>query len=281
MTAIPDVPGIYEGLSYEQYDAIKAWRRTTIEEGRRSLEHLLWARDHSKPPTEALEFGKMMHMAMFEPDRFEATVVLGRINEKTNEPYGWDTVKQDEFRAANPGKIVVTKGFRDSIVGIGNRVRSHPNAWPLMRSSERTELVMVWTHEATGELVKARLDSVGKIAIVDLKTTEDASPETFCHAIYRYGYHRQAAMYLDGWRALTGQKIDYVVVAVEKTPPYGLSMFTACDADEAVQIGRAEYTAVLYEIANARKTGNWTGYPVEVQSMTVPAWVRAKFTTAE
>lgn len=276
-------PGVYPGLSYEEYDAIDAYRRTVILEGRRSLDHLRYAEENGDTESsEALDFGQALHCATLEPDRFENTVVLGAVNPKTGEPYGADTKAQNEFRDENPGKIVVSKGYREKLLGMGSAIRNHPRAGALIRASVQTELTAVWKDEPTGVMCKVRLDAyLGRsFGIVDLKSTLNASPEAFPRSLYDYGYHIQAAMSIDGWKALRPDEPvpPFTIIAVEKEPPYAVACYVV--GDDSLEIGRQEYREVLHAIANARRTGIWPSYPTDIMQIDVPEWARKRFADA-
>ena len=279
----PYEPGVYPNLPYEDYDAIDAYRRTVILEGRRSLEHLRYSDEEGiTEETEALDFGSSLHCAVLEPDRFDSTVVLGDINPKTGEPYGAETDKQAKFRAANPGKIVVAKGYREKLIGMGSAIRNHPRAGVLIRAAQQTELTVVWDDAPTGVRCKVRLDAFldGGLGLVDLKSTTDASPQAFPRSLYSYGYHIQAAMSIDAWKSVHPGEPEqpFIIIAVEKEPPYAVACYVI--GDDSIAIGRQEYREVLHGIAKARRTGIWPSYPIDIMQVDIPEWARKRFTDA-
>ena len=66
--------------------------------------------------------------------------------------------------------------------------------------------------------------------IVDLKTTMDASPDAFARTAANFNYPLQAAYYVDGLQAAGIASPDavtsFVFLVVEKTPPYGVAVYT-------------------------------------------------------
>ena len=61
--------------------------------------------------------------------------------------------------------------------------------------------------------------------ILDFKTTLDARPSEFERSIFKYGYHRQGAMYLEAAAAHGIPAKHYVIIASEKVPPYGTCIY--------------------------------------------------------
>ena len=272
--------GIFEGLTYEQYDAIEAYRRSVLMAGLRSMAHLKEAIDHpDTESTEALLFGQALHVATLEPDRFEQTVVLGPINPKTGEPFGADTKACREFAAENPDKIVVAKGFREKILGMGRSIRRHPSASKLIRSCQRAEVTMVWNDPVFDLPLKARPDGVG-VGLLDLKSSVNASPESFPRSIYDYGYDIQAAMDIDGWKALMGEAQPLTLVVVEKEPPYAVALYCFEPDDDWVKIGRQRYREILAKIQLGERTGEWPGYGDDPMFPEVPEWIHKRFCAA-
>jgi exodeoxyribonuclease VIII len=106
--------------------------------------------------------------------------------------------------------------------------------------------------------------------VADLKTTEDASPAAFARSVATYRYHVQAAFYLDGLRACDAQIDAFAFVAVEKTPPYLVAVYSADEI--CLARGREEYRADLLTFAECLRTDCWPGYPPFVQPLSLPAW---------
>ncbi len=82
---------------------------------------------------------------------------------------------------------------------------------------------------------KARIDYLdleGKIAI-DVKTTADFHPLPFARSCRRWGYHRQAAWYLEALLAELKANYRFVFVAVCTRPPYTVQAYQLADDDLA------------------------------------------------
>jgi hypothetical protein len=99
-------------------------------------------------------------------------------------------------------------------LNMADAVRQHPYAAALLADG-KAEQSFWWDDKATGQRCKCRPDWYQGTTIVDLKTCQDASANSFARACATFAYHTQAAHYLNGTFA-----DRFVFVAVEKTYPF-------------------------------------------------------------
>jgi exodeoxyribonuclease VIII len=108
--------------------------------------------------------------------------------------------------------------------------------------------------------------------IVDLKTTEDASPAGFRKSIGAFRYHVQASWYLDGVQAATGCRPDeFLFVCVDKKPPYAVAVYAA--APVIVTIGAETAARDLDVLATCKQAGAWPGYSDQIEPISLPGWM--------
>ena len=94
--------------------------------------------------------------------------------------------------------------------------------------------------------------------IVDVKTTSDASTDSFIRSAINYGYDFQAAMYFNGVAKNIGKKPLFVFIAVEKEPPYAVNIL---QADELMlQRGYDLFREYIGIYHDCKVSGNWYGY---------------------
>jgi hypothetical protein len=187
----------------------------------------------------------------------------------------WDDIVNEHMKA-NEGKTAASKNDFEMCLEIGRRHKAHPLAQVLMEEGS-PEVSLFWTDEETGVSCKARLDWLMADGILDVKSTEDASRYAFRKSIADYGYHMQAAFYLDGWRAVTGEEASpdsFIFEAIEKTRPYGLAFYYA--DQEMIDEGRNKYKNLLRLYAECLRTSNWPGYPTEILPISLPKWALSK-----
>lgn len=178
-----------------------------------------------------------------------------------------------EWTENNPGRIVLTPETWDQLHAMANAVHSHPAAGALLTGCPgEAEKSVYWNDATTGVLCRCRPDWWrDDNVIVDLKTTEDASPEGFAKSMANYRYDVQAAYYLDGVQAATRKRPKaFVFIAVEKKPPYGVGVYVL-DSD-SLELGRAQYQHDLRIYAECVRTGEWPGYGDKIQTISLPAW---------
>lgn len=185
--------------------------------------------------TQALNFGKAFHTAILEPHKIDTIVTF---DGKRKVGKAWDV-----FQAENSDKIILTQDEMYTLEEMHNRLKSNPMAndtFMFDDESTQTEMVNIW--EAYGLYCKGKADVVNydKGVMVDLKTTSNASPREFERSVYKYGYHRQAAYYLDGF----GLE-KFTIVAIEKKFPYNMGVYTLSDG--TIQKGREEIRELMKE----------------------------------
>lgn len=179
----------------------------------------------------------------------------------------------EEWQQNNPGRIILSPEQWDQLHAMANAVHSHPAAGALLTGCPgEAEKSVYWNDAITGVLCRCRPDWWrDDNVIVDLKTTEDASPEGFAKSMANYRYDVQAAYYLDGIQKATRKRPKaFVFIAVEKKPPYGVGVYVL-DSD-SLELGRAQYQHDLRIYAECVRTGEWPGYGDKIQTISLPAW---------
>lgn len=243
-----------------------------------------WVDDQAQQvETPALAFGKALHCAVLEPDVFDATYIIARDhpysrvsdrlrNAKKPSQGTLDAIAYwDDWAREMGGKIEVSHDDAIALRGMQAAVFAHPIARKLFKGGVSEETV-VWTDPRTGLLCKARLDyhqrSLGIVS--DLKSTEDASPRGFARSVAHYRYHVQHAHYADAF-AVTGNELRmFAFVAVEKAPPYAVSVYTI-DA-EAEARGMELREQDMATLARCLETDTWPGYPAGINRLALPNW---------
>lgn len=270
MTALAN--GIHQ-LTREQYDAITTrahWSKLKVM-GKSPAHYRHLIENPPGPDKDAWAKGRVTHLAAYEPELLGSVAIW---TGKTRNGKKWD-----EFKAAakKEGRELVTAAAYKSAVAIGKAARECPQAARYMNGG-RGEVTVLWTFKVppVGALggwevdCKARLDFIAKIgALVDLKTTKDASPEAFGRQAFNLGYHGQAALYDDGYFEATGERLPYYIVAVETAPPHVTQVY---DVTPLLDLGRELYQTQLARLNHCRKHSEWPGYATTPMELTFPRW---------
>lgn len=233
-----------------------------------------YEQDYPRPSTKALDTGSVAHDELLgggpEVVRVDADNWLTKAAKQ----------QRDEARAR--GAVPILAHEHDEVKAMVAAVRAHPFAGRLFAPGTGTpEASLFWIDERTGMHRRARLDwlpnRTGRRTIVaDLKTARSAEKEKFSRAAVDYGYHQQAAYYLDGVNALDlGDDPVFVFVVIEKTPPYLVNVIQL-DVT-AMRIGAHLNRLALTTYAHCTRTGRWPSYSDDVELASLPYWYERSF----
>jgi hypothetical protein len=244
-----------------------------------------WLEGADRRPAPALRLGSAVHMAMLEPERFVQTYVVepawGDVRavegRTTKEEGKANKDRRDAWRAAHAGATILESADGVATLGMVKAIAAHPTA-QLVLLDAQAEVTVVWRDEETGLRCKARLDSwlADVLLPVDLKSTDDAREHAFARSVDTYGYHRQAAHYIDGLRA-NGLDVGdgaFTFIAAEKEPPYDLAVYQL-DAEDVAD-GRAQNRAAMRTLAECLASDRWPGYGQGIRTIQRPAWARRR-----
>lgn len=255
-------------LTNAEYHADLAVSKSHLDLVARSPRHY-WHRylnpDAERPePTPAMVVGSAVHSRVLEPERYALEyAVAPAVDRRTKAgKEAWE-----QFQADSEGKTLLTADQDQLAQAVAQAVRLHPAADLLLSKPGQAEQSYFWTDEATGERCKCRPDwhSDCRRLIVDLKTTEDASPAGFQRSVQKFRYHVQAAHYLQGLGAE-----QFVFIAVEKAPPYLVGVYVA--TPEMVAAGQRVAARDLARLAECRALDVWPGYSDEITPLDLPRW---------
>lgn len=269
---------LIRNLPDKDYHAHPAISKSGLAEFQRSPAHYRHWRDNDKPDTDALRLGRAFHTMLLEPDTFDARVYVWAGSERKTKA-GKQAYK-DAVAAAGT-RLMLKKTEHDNLKAIAESISSHVSARVILSGRGDVEATLLWTDEETGVECRARPDWLRSDGVlVDLKTTTDARVHKFQQDAYKYLYHWQAAMYCDGYEAVTGQKAQgFFFVAAEKEAPHGVSVM---QADEGfIALGRQQYREALARFAEQQKKNHWPKYEDALLQISLPAWVERKLEHGE
>jgi hypothetical protein len=222
--------------------------------------------------------GRAAHSAILEPDSFAK--LYGRAPDDLDRrtkigKQTWD----DLLNTFGEGFLLKAADY-DASLRMRDSVHAHANAAKLLAGDGDVEFSVVWDAHCYGDekddLVrcKARLDKFSPViaggVIVDVKTTRDASPREFERSIFAYGYHRQAALYLDAAQAAGIDAEHFVIIAVEKESPWAVGVYRLTDG--AIEAGREQVMKLLKTYAMCEALQSWPAYGEDVKDIAIPTW---------
>jgi hypothetical protein len=212
--------------------------------------------------------GSAFHSLVLEPDNFDNEFLVTNLDARTK------TFK--ELSADNPDMTILKQADFDTVKLMRHSIMNNPTAAKLLNFNGEAEASYFWKDKPTGIKCKARLDKLlpdykGKIVIVDLKTTADASAAGFERSMANYGYHRQAAWYSHAVANNIGKSPAlYVIIAVEKTPPFDNACYII--SREEMETGWSECRQAIDVYKKCLADESWPGYPNGLTELHLPKW---------
>jgi exodeoxyribonuclease VIII len=217
-----------------------------------------------------MRFGSLYHTAMLEPEKIATDYhVMPDVDRRTKDgKAAWEAAliecgKREQVKPDDLAKAEAMRYVLMQHTAAANAITQH---------RQHVEASLFWTDPVTGVECRARPDLIRADGfIVDLKTAADASAEAFQRAAFNYGYHRQAAFYLDAWKLISGEAPKGFIFVVQETEaPYLTAVYVASPA--MIEAGRAEIAQDLQRFAECLKTDTWPGLPDAPQELTLPRW---------
>lgn len=261
-------PGIYTGISFDEYLTWEAVNNTLLRTiASQSPAHAKAYKDNPPEPTPALSFGNGLHCLALEPDKFDKRYAIAPICDKRTK-VGKETWAK--FQESVNGKKIITAEDYNLMQFMAEAIQKQA----IHRFIEKgeAEICIVWIDKKTDLLCKARIDYLHReqAILIDLKSTTNASPDSFSRAAVNYGYWQQSGWYCDGWKTLTGDMPAFVFLAAEKSIPFAVAAYEM--PDEGIIAGRRTYRAALKIYAECLKKDSWPGYSNTVKMLTLPTW---------
>ena len=256
---VPDMP-------FSDYLKSPHTSSTEVRQFLKSPGHYRFYREFSSESTPSQFLGTLAHCAALEPARFPDRYALApqgdRRTKAGKEAYA-------EFLAEIGDKQPITIDQADIAYSIKDALATMPQARSLLYGgdSSANEVSAFTVDPDTGIRIKARADIARSDGVlVDLKTTTDASPHGFARSIMTFGYHIQAAYYLD---AFGPEYTRFAFIAVETKQPFAVGVYWLDEA--SIELGRQQYKKALAGIKECTEKGYWPANYGE-QEISVPVW---------
>ena len=272
----PDEPDRLENAEYHRHAAVS---KSHLDQVARSPLHY-WARyvdpKRVQPePTAAMLLGTAVHTHILELREWDQRYIAAPDGIDRRTKVGKEAWAAFEAEAA--GRTVISRDDAELVMAMGRAVHGHPAAAMLLALPGAAETTWMWHDQPTGLQCKCRPDwlTTDGSLIVDLKTTEDASPAGFRKSIANWRYHVQASWYLDGIEQATGRRPEqFIFICVEKKAPHAVAVYAA-DA-EMIAAGAKQARLDLDTLAVCKAADAWPGYSDQIETISLPAWMRPK-----
>jgi len=228
--------------------------------------------------TAAFAMGHAVHCLALEPEKMdERFVVSPKIDRRTKE----GKLQASLFERDNQGKTVLTlEDYADAVACV-QALNNHADLATIMQQPKRVEVEHQF--DLFGRRFKARLDCVidSMKLILDIKTTDDASPHRWQWSAVDYGYHRQAFIYQAAVELSHSNKkrVDesyrFIFAVVEKPKPStrGIPPTVALyEFDkETIEMAAQDTWWLVQDFEERLKTNDWQRfYSKGIRSLRLP-----------
>jgi exodeoxyribonuclease VIII len=200
---------IKHGMPFSEYQSHPAINHSGLKLIERSPSHYIWDKQNERKETTALKLGSAIHSAILEPKEFEEKyITAGNIDKRTKS--GKEAYAALEMK----GKIILSIDEYDTVKRCVESVYKNVTATELLKDG-RPEVSVFGSIK--GIECKCRPDWLRSDGIVvDIKSTCDASLKEFSRSVLNYGYHSQAAFYIDVLKSNDISTLAFIFIAIEK-----------------------------------------------------------------
>lgn len=223
-----------------------------------------------RSPTPAMRVGTATHCAILEPERFSAEYIAlpEGLDRRTKEG------KQAYADLLSTGAELLTSDDMSLVVNMACAFRDNATSRALFDRKHVVEQSIF--AEVNGVACKCRPDfmTADGLMVMDVKTTSDASPESFGKSAWSIGYHIQAAFYRRVIQSATGITPDFIFGCVESDSPYLTAYYTV--PQYLLDYADGVIDALLEQYAECLRSGIWHGYIAEIepQELSVPGYAQ-------
>ncbi|GAN86389.1 hypothetical protein Gain_0027_064 [Komagataeibacter intermedius TF2] len=291
MAQIITQPGIYS-MSSEEYHADPCRPMSLSSSGARALAsdcpaQFIYDRQNAQHK-QCFDIGTAGHLMVLEPHLFDEQIVVveGRTADgKPSAGYKSKDAIEQRDAAYKAGKTPLLKSEVEMVRAMRAQIWDDPVASKAFRDG-RAEQSMFWKDPEFGIWCRTRPDFVPSHGryLVDYKTAASSNPRDFEKAMFNCGYHQQAAWYLDGYEAVTGQrpKAFWFIVQAKK-PPYLVSL---CEIDAVtLQMGADANRYARGVLAWCLEHDQWPTHrpriqsPLRIFTVGAPVWALNEYET--
>jgi len=251
-----------------------------------------------REPSIAMIIGTLVHHMILQPEvpplevavipdtypamKGNALVKSGEIREGDPIPWNGNSSYCKAWRKGqeSEGRFVLQRTGKDgyeSVMAMVKSAASNPSVRELIMEGDSEVSLFAEINTVHGPIRgKARLDFVPKIPwLIDFKTTQDASPDSFAKDLVNLRYASQAAWYLETWNRLCdmeNRKQGFIFFAIEKNPPYLVACYKL--DKEALQWGSERCQEDVDTYARCFHTGEWPGYSNKIIPLSLPSFIK-------
>lgn len=268
-------PGIYPEVSESEYRTPERLTRSVLEayHSGDSLAQIHEDLTHPEPPTEAMQIGTAVHLAVLQPDLFAAKVAgAPECDRRTTA----GKATWADFQAEHAGKSLLKAEAFAAVGCMAAAIQAHPFGRAFLPRITHRELLVVGRHDAAVCLAYGRIDAVVATdeVILDIKTIASANRHFRQRRIVDAGLHRQGAFYcrLASDAGLPAK--HYVVFFVQSKPPWEVVPVRLPEVD--LQLGWREMERAWLAVDADWSAGRYPGHAEDLLEEGLPEWYQRR-----
>ena len=254
-------------MTVSEYRAHPACNFSSLKHLLKSPAHYQAALNAPREETPAMLLGTLTHAVALEGKN------LAEIAAIKHEGMNLATKEGKEWKANHLHLPIISHQDVEAIYYMALSIRRNPHAQHVLNQCQHRETPMLAT--VHGVDCKALLDAHGtdgkEWCIVDLKTTDDASPDAFARKVANLHYDFQAAFYsaiLSRAEQLE-ERPYWLWIAVEKTAPYTCAVYSATQWQDS---GDEKMERVLQYWKECTARNDWPQPYAGINELPKPRW---------
>ena len=259
-------------LTNKQYHELPSTSHGSLEcfrNSKRTYRAAYIDRTLKRVQTRAMLLGSVVHAMTLEPTEcMKQYAIAPKCDKRT-------TIGKDifaEFMESLGDREIVPQDVWEEAELITNAILTSKPAIELLDSGGLRERPMHWECPVTGMKCRSKPDFRIPWLIVDLKTTQDATPQGFANAAAKFGYARQAAWYRWGYELCAGGPCRFIFIAVSTNEPYEVGLYELSDWD--LERARRQNVKDLAELSRCYAEDDWEGeHERGIVKLQLPKWV--------
>ena len=257
-------------MSNEEYHSkTKYESSSTVRKVLTSPKKYLHDKTAESVPTKAMEEGTAVHTFFLENELFKNRYCFKpkAFNGRTKEGKQW----MEEHSHLN----ILAAEWEENLIHMNHSFLDSP-AKIIYDIKGLTEL-SYFSEDLGGIRAKCRPDWISSDGhtVVDLKTTQDASPKGFQKSIANFGYHIQSSFYMRVLQNLDVPVEEFIFIAIEKTAPFCVGVYRA--DTEMLEEGNKKVDEAINQILWCKENDSYPDYtPNEIETISLPPWMTKK-----
>lgn len=239
---------------------------SSLKEFAKSPRHYVDYLRKEKKPTPAMAFGSLVHCLLLQPNEFDKQFfVMPSIDRRTTE----GKKAYAEALVQSEGKEVISEEQYTEADNLVNKVVSESHIANAIQGCNHFE--KEWRADINGLPFRGFFDGEADDYILEIKTTNDASPKTIINDFYNRQYHIQAGLYTH----ISSKPIKYLII--ETASPYNVML---ADVDAAfIDFGLKQAVEQIERFKTCMENNMFDmGYEFHLDSgqftIGLPSWIK-------